>query len=43
MTLGLGMYHWGCKAYQVCLNDNPRFTYNHLTSRPNVLAYAFKW
>ena len=24
MTLGLGVYHWGCVAYQVCSNDDPR-------------------
>ena len=24
MTLGLGMLHLGCGAYQVCSNDDPR-------------------
>ena len=23
MTLGLGMYYLGCRAYQVCSNDDP--------------------
>ena len=26
MTLGLGMQHWGCWAYQVCSNSDPRLT-----------------
>ena len=26
MTLGLHMLHWGCGAYQVCSNDDPRLT-----------------
>ena len=26
MTLGLGMQHLGCGAYQVCSNDDPRLT-----------------
>ena len=32
MTLGLGMLHLGCGAYQVCSNDDPR-----------LLPNAFKW
>ena len=42
MTLGLGMYHWGCEAYQVCANDGPRLTLAYLTSR-SLLPNAFKW
>ena len=26
MTLGLGMKHWGCGAYEACSNDDPRLT-----------------
>ena len=26
MTLGLGIKHLGCRAYQVCSNDDPRLT-----------------
>ena len=43
MTLGLGMLHWGCGAYQVCSNDDPRLTLTYLTSRSNLLPNAFKW
>ena len=43
MTLGLGMYYWGCGAYQVCSNDDPRLTLTYLTSRSNLLPNAFKW
>ena len=28
-----GMWHWGCGAYQVCTNDDPRLTLSCLTSR----------
>ena len=43
MTLGLGMLHWGCRAYQVCLNNDPRLTLTYLTSRSNLLPNRFKW
>ena len=43
MTLGLGMQHWGCGAYQVCSNDGPRLTLTYITSRSNLLPDAFKW
>ena len=43
MTLELGMLHWGCGAYQVCSNDDPRLTLTYLTSRSNLLPNAFKW
>ena len=43
MTLGLGMQHRGCGAYQVCSNDDPRLTLAYLTSRSNLLPNAFKW
>ena len=45
MTLGLGMYHWGCGvagAYQVCSSYGPRLTLTYLTSRSNLLPNAFK-
>ena len=37
MTLGLGMYHLGYGAYQVCANDDPRLNLTYLTSRSNLL------
>ena len=43
MTLGLGMKHLGCGAYQVCSNDNPSLTLTYLKSRSNLLSNAFKW
>ena len=43
MTLGLGMQHWGCGAYQVCSNDDPRLTLTYLMSRSNLPPNAFKW
>ena len=43
MTLGLGIQHLGCEAYQVCSNDDPRLTLTYLTSRSNLLPNAFKW
>ena len=42
MTLGLGMLHLGCGAYQVCSNDDPMLTLTYLTHRSNMLPYAFK-
>ena len=42
MTLGLGMSHWGCGAYQVCSNDDPKLTLTYLTSRSNLLSNTFK-
>ena len=41
MTLVLGMYHWGCWAYQVCSNNDPRLTLTYLTSRSNLRPSAF--
>ena len=35
------MQHWGCGAYQVCSNDDPRLTLLYLTLRSNLLSYAF--
>ena len=43
VTLGLGMQHWGCRAYQVCLSDDPKMTMICLTSRSDLLPNAFKW
>ena len=42
MTLGLGMLYFGCWAYQVCSNDDPRLTLTYLTSRSHLLPIAFK-
>ena len=36
------MLHWGCGAYQVCLNDVPMLTLTYLTSRSNFLPKASK-
>ena len=41
MTLGFGMLHLGCGAYQVCSNDVPMVTLTYLTSRSNLLPNAF--
>ena len=41
MTLGLGMKHRGCGAYQVCSNNDPGLTLTYLTSRSNLLPNAF--
>ena len=43
MNLGLGMYLWGCGAYQVCSNNDPWLTLTYLTSKSNLLPNAFKW
>ena len=43
MTLGLGMLHLGCRAYQVCSNGEPKLTLTYLMSRSNLLPNAFKW
>ena len=43
MTVGLVMLHWGCGAYQVCSNDDPRLTLTYSMSRSNFLPNAFKW
>ena len=42
VTLGLGVYHWGCGAYQVCSNDDPRLTLTYYTPRSNLLPNALK-
>ena len=34
---------WGCWAYQVCSNNDPRLTLTYLTSWSNLLPNAFKW
>ena len=43
MTLGPGMQHLGCEAYQVCSNDDPRLSLTYLMSRSNLLPNAIKW
>ena len=37
VTLGLGMYHWGCGTYQVCSNDNTKLTLTYLTSMGGIM------
>ena len=37
------MQHLGCGAYQVGSNDDPKMTLTYLTSRSNLLPYAFEW
>ena len=32
MTLGLGMWHWGCGAYPVCSYDESKLTLTYLTA-----------
>ena len=41
MTLGLGMKHLPCGAYQVCSNDDPGLTLTYLTPRSNLFPNAF--
>ena len=41
--LGTWYVAFGCGAYQVCSNDDPRLTFNYLTSRSNFHTNAFKW
>ena len=43
VTLRLGMLYWGCGAYQVCSNDDPRLILTYLTSRSSLLPNAFEW
>ena len=43
VTLRLGMQHWGCGAYQVCSNDDPKMTLTYLTVRSNLFPNAFEW
>ena len=43
VTLGLGIKHLGCGAYQVCSNYDPKLTLTYLTSRSNLLPNAIKW
>ena len=42
MMFGLGVWHWGCGAFQVCSNDDPKLTLTYLRSRSNLLPIAFK-
>ena len=39
-TWYVGLEMW---AYQVCLNNNLKMTLTYLTSKSNLLPYAFKW
>ena len=41
MTIGFGMLHSGCRAYQVCSSDVPRLTLTYITSR-SLLPNAIK-
>ena len=35
--------HWGCGAYQVCSNNEPKLTLTYLKSSLNLLLNEFKW
>ena len=41
--LGTWYVAWGCGAYQVCSNDDPKLTLTYLTSRSNLLPNAFNF
>ena len=41
MTLGLGMKHQGCGAYQVCSNDDPGLTLTSYVSPINISKHSF--
>ena len=43
LSLGLGMYDWGCGLYQVSTNDESRLTLTYLMARSNLIPYAFIW
>ena len=43
VTLRLGIWHWRCRAYQVCSNDDPRLTLTYLMSRSSLLPNPFEW
>ena len=42
MTLVLGILHLGCRAYQVCSNNDPRLTLTYFTARSNLFPNAFE-
>ena len=42
VILGLGMYHWGCGAFLICSNNDPKLTLTYLRSMSNLLPIAFK-
>ena len=37
------MKDWGCGAYLVCLNDDPRLTLIYVMAGSNLLPNAIKW
>ena len=41
MTLKVGMQHQVLKYYYVCSNDDPELTLTYLTTRSNLVPYAF--
>ena len=43
MTLKLGMQHRVFEYYQVCSNNDPVLTLIYLTTRSNLIPYAFVW
>ena len=43
VTLGLGMSHWWCRAYQVCSNNHFKLILTYVKSRSYLLPIAFKW
>ena len=43
MALGLGMYHWGCRPYHICTNDESKLTLTYFMARSNLILNAFIW
>ena len=43
LALGLGMWDWGCRPYQVSTNDESRLTLTYLMARSNLIPCAFIW
>ena len=43
MTLKLGMQHRMLEYYKICSNDDPGFTLTYVTTRSNLVPYAFVW
>ena len=43
MTLKLGVQYLVLKYYQVCSNDDPRWTLTYFTARSNLVLCAFVW
>ena len=43
LALGLDMWHWGCRPYQICANDESRLTLTYFMARSNMIPNAFIW